>query len=50
MERLSDLSQVTQLSIGGAAYDPEHVVAVSVDSFKEFCYERKEGKPSCKLR
>lgn len=33
MERLSDLPQVAQLRTGGAIFDPEHVGAVSVDSF-----------------
>lgn len=43
-DRSSDLPQVMRLRIGVAASDPEHVVAVSIDSSEEFGYERKEGK------
>lgn len=45
---LSDLPQVTQPRMGGATFDPEHVVAVRIDSV-EFGYERKEGTPGCRL-
>ena len=46
-ERVSDLPQVSQLRLCGATSDPEHGVAVSVDSSQQSDYKRKEGKPGC---
>lgn len=44
LERVRGLPQVSQLRFCGATSDPEHVVAVSVDSSQQFGYKRKEGK------
>lgn len=47
LEGFSDLTQVTQLTTGGATSDPECVMAVSVILFG---YKRQKKKPGSRLR